>query len=59
MIAALLDPTARHDPSTLNYLAATASGTPQDRIFCEANHDHEPAEGFAVFNDRYRELVRQ
>jgi hypothetical protein len=50
-------PAARHDPRTLNYLAATASGTPQDRIFCEENHDQKPTEGFDAFNNRYRDLI--
>ena len=37
VIEALLDADRRRDPATLNWLAATSSGTLQDRYFTAAN----------------------
>jgi hypothetical protein len=58
-LARLLDEDGCRDPKTLNYLAATASGTLQDRIFSAANHDREPLGGFDAFNERYRSLLSE
>ena len=57
VITGLLDSGRRRDPATLNYLAATASGTLRDRYFCAGNHDREPPEGFGPFNRRWEQLV--
>ena len=58
-INTLLDPMQRSSDRTLNYLTATASGTLRDRIFCAANHDREPEEGFDRLNDRYQALLHE
>jgi hypothetical protein len=58
-LVALLDPATRRDPSTRNYLAATASGTLQDRWFSPANGDKLPPESVEEFNRRYRELLER
>ena len=57
MIEQLLDPSSRRSDATLNYLTATASGTPQDQEFSAFNGDREPAGGYDAFNRRYRQLV--
>src|SRR4051794_16254222 len=59
MIGCLLDPAQRRSEGTVNYLTATASGTLRDRIFSDTNHDAEPREGFANFNERYQALLHE
>lgn len=50
----LLDPVQRDGPATLNFLAASASGTLWDHEFSSEAGHREPVDGFQECNRRYR-----